>query len=250
MLPIRSMNADDVPWGMKLKDQAGWNQTPADWQRLLALQPQGCFAAEYDGQVVGTTCVTCFGAVAWISMVLVDASYRGRGIGTRLMEHALAYLEGKKIKTARLDATPLGRPVYARLGFAAQYDIARREGTAEPIPVRRQSPRIVPAAWQQLDAIAGLDCQSPPLCLNVAGPERLSVRAVCEEFARILAKPARFCGEEAPDALLSDGQEAYRRYGPAQVGAPQMIRWVAEWTGQGAPTHGKPTHFQSRDGAF
>jgi hypothetical protein len=49
---------------------------------------------------------------------------------------------------------------------------------------------------------------------------------------------------------LSDGQEAYRRYGPAQVGARQMIRWVAEWTGQGAPTHGKPTHFESRDGAF
>jgi hypothetical protein len=93
-------------------------------------------------------------------MVLVDASYRGRGIGTRLMEHALAYLEGKKIKTARLDATPLGRPVYARLGFAAQYDVARWEGTAAPIPVRRQSPRIVPAAWQQLDAIAGVDCQA------------------------------------------------------------------------------------------
>ncbi len=156
-MSIRPMNADDVPWGMKLKDQAGWNQTPADWQRLLALQPEGCFVAEWDGRVVGTTCVTCFGPVGWISMVLVDLRYRGRGVGTRLMEHALAHLDGERIRTVRLDATPLGQPVYAKLGFTAEYEMARWEGTVE---AGRLDAGIMCAAQEQLDAIAELDRQA------------------------------------------------------------------------------------------
>jgi GNAT superfamily N-acetyltransferase len=156
-MSIRPMNADDVPRGMTLKDQAGWNQTPADWQRLLALQPEGCFVAEWDGRVVGTTCVTCFGPVGWISMVLVDLRYRGRGVGTRLMEHALAHLDGERIRTVRLDATPLGQPVYARLGFTAEYEMVRWEGTVE---AGRLDAGIMCAAQEQLDAIAELDRQA------------------------------------------------------------------------------------------
>ena len=113
--------------------------------------------------MAGTACVTSFGPVAWISMVLVDASYRGRGIGTRLMEHALAWLEGEKIRTVRLDATPLGRPVYARLGFAAEYEVARWESTAEQgrlVSIPGQSPRILPVDGEQLDEIAALDLQA------------------------------------------------------------------------------------------
>ena len=47
------------------------------------------------------------------------------------MEHALAHLDGERIRTVRLDATPLGRPVYAKLGFTAEYEVARWEGTVE-----------------------------------------------------------------------------------------------------------------------
>lgn len=94
------------------------------------------------------------------------------------------------------------------------------------------------------------DTASPPLYLNVAGPERLCVRAVCEEFGRLLGKTVQFTGVESSDALLSDARETYRRYGPTQVSAQQMIRWIAHWIGQDRPTLGKPTHFESRDGAF
>ena len=94
------------------------------------------------------------------------------------------------------------------------------------------------------------DAESPPLVLNVAGPERLSVRAVCEEFGRILDKPVRFRGQEAPDALLSNGQEAYRRDGPSQVSVRQMSGWIAQWIRRGGARLGKPTHFESRNGAF
>ncbi len=81
-------------------------------------------------------------------------------------------------------------------------------------------------------------------------PTPAAVRAVCEEFGRILGKPARFCGKEAPDALLNNAREACRRFGPTQVGVPQMIRWIARWIRAGGSRLDKPTHFESRSGAF
>jgi GNAT superfamily N-acetyltransferase len=130
MITIRTMTAADVPWAMALKEQALWNQTPADWRRFLELEPDGCFAALWQGQAAGTAAAFAFGTVGWIAMVLVERSLRGRGIATRLMEHALAYLDQRGVRTVRLDATPLGRPIYERLGFAPQWELARLGGVA------------------------------------------------------------------------------------------------------------------------
>src|SRR6266851_2805185 len=107
MTHIRLMTVTDLPLGLRLSSQAGWNQTEADWRRFLDLQPDGCFVAEWDGTPVGTTTTSIFGSVAWIAMVLVDESVRGRGIGTALMRHALDFLDRCGIPTIRLDATPL-----------------------------------------------------------------------------------------------------------------------------------------------
>jgi GNAT superfamily N-acetyltransferase len=162
MFSIRPMNADDVPRGMELKDQAGWNQTPLDWHRLLDLQPAGCFVAQREYRTVGTACCTTFGSIGWISMVLVDVAYRGQGIGTQLMSHALTFLDRQKVETVRLDATPLGRPVYARLGFIAEYEVSRHERAAEPasngfhITGLRDS-HVAVANSNQMDSIAELD---------------------------------------------------------------------------------------------
>jgi GNAT superfamily N-acetyltransferase len=126
MIRIRPMTLDDLPLGMHLKARAGWNQTEADWRRFLSLGDG--FVAEWDGAAVGTTMTFLFGPVAWVAMVLVDEAVRGRGIGTALMRHALAHLDGRGVKSVRLDATPLGRPVYEKLGFVADYTLHRYEG--------------------------------------------------------------------------------------------------------------------------
>jgi len=156
MLHVRTMTPDDVPLGMRLKDIAGWNQTEADWRRLLALEPAGCFLAEWDRRPAGTACVSVFPPLGWVSMVLVDPPVRGRGIATRLMQHALTYLDGRGVPTVRLDATPLGRAVYERLGFVAEYEVARWEGPAAgrigPVPVM-----LDPVAPADMAAVAALD---------------------------------------------------------------------------------------------
>jgi len=168
MIRIRTMTVRDVPLGMRLKEQAGWNQTEADWRRVLALEPEGCFVAEMAGRRVGTTATSVFDSVGWLSLVLVDASVRGRGVGTQLLQHALDYLEGRRVVTVRLDATPLGRPIYERLGFVAEYELARFTGTvvggessvavvSDAAQSTETSAIVVPAGAEHLEAIVELD---------------------------------------------------------------------------------------------
>jgi GNAT superfamily N-acetyltransferase len=155
-ISIRTMTTRDLPLGMMLKDQAGWNQTRADWLRFLAMEPEGCFVAEWDGRPAGTTVTAVLGNVGWIAMVLVEKSVRGRGIGSRLVQHAVAHLERRQVGTVRLDATDLGRPVYEKLGFVSEYEVARWEGIA---PRAACDAAVTPVAVDQLGAVAELDRQ-------------------------------------------------------------------------------------------
>jgi GNAT superfamily N-acetyltransferase len=132
VIRVRGMTEGDVPLGMELKRHAGWNQTEADWQRLLALEPDGCFVAELDGTPSATLTTCVFGAVAWIAMVLVRPQVRGRGLAKALLAHALEYLDRRGVRSIRLDATPMGEPLYTRLGFVVQYPLCRYEGVLPP----------------------------------------------------------------------------------------------------------------------
>jgi GNAT superfamily N-acetyltransferase len=132
MIEIRQMTIDDLRLGLQLSRQAGWNQTESDWLRFMNMEPEGCFVAELDGCSVGTTTTCIFDQVAWIAMVLVDEGSRRKGVGTALLKHSLDYLERRQVKTIRLDATRTGQPVYEKLGFVPEYELARFEGIARP----------------------------------------------------------------------------------------------------------------------
>ena len=146
-LLLRLMAPDDVPAGMRLTEIAAWNQTGSDWERFLRASPQGCFVAEANGEVAGTVATISYeGRFAWIGMVLVDPAYRGRGIGTKLLEKAIAYLDGCGIPSMKLDATPQGKPLYEGLGFVIDYELERwqlqrvleSEAEVELCPVTRE----------------------------------------------------------------------------------------------------------------
>jgi len=130
MIAVRPMTVADIPLGLKLARQAGWNQIETDWRRFLALQPDGCFVGELDGTAVATIAAFIFGPVAWIAMVLVDVESRRRGVATTLLKHALDFLDRQGAKTIRLDATAAGQPVYEKLGFVPEYPLTRYMGTA------------------------------------------------------------------------------------------------------------------------
>lgn len=93
-------------------------------------------------------------------------------------------------------------------------------------------------------------CSSPPLVLNLTGPETLSVRAIAAEFGRRFGVDPLFEGAESPTALISNASKASDLFGYPSVTAGQMIDWIAAWIAAGGATLNKPTHFEARDGRF
>jgi nucleoside-diphosphate-sugar epimerase len=171
-------------------------------------------------------------------------------------EYAMSCLGRERIfeHFSRTDGTPTA---LLRLNYAAEL----RYGVLVDVALRVVSGRPVSLAMGHFNALWQGDANamalaafahvaSPPLVVNLAGPETLSVRRVAEEFGRLLGRAVAFEGTEAADALLSNGERGHQLFGRPRVTADQMIAWVADWLRRGGPTLGKPTHFESRDGRF
>ena len=164
-LELRPLTSADVPFGMRLAELAGWNQTPADWRRAVQLASEGAWAARIMGRDAGTITTCRFGAVGWIGVLLVDPELRRRGVGRKLFERALEWLESHGVQSIRLDATPLGQPLYDQYGFQVDFELSRYAGAAyESVDdaerrLHTSSPivEVVDAEETQIAQIASLD---------------------------------------------------------------------------------------------
>lgn len=131
-LEIDRLTADDVDAAWTLSRQAGWNQTRADWQRLVELFPGTCFAGRVGGDVVATSTLATYDAtVGWIGMVLVDEDHRRRGYGSEIFEQALCAGLNRNLDVIGLDATDAGRTVYEQYEFKTVVGIDRWSGAVE-----------------------------------------------------------------------------------------------------------------------
>jgi nucleoside-diphosphate-sugar epimerase len=137
------------------------------------------------------------------------------------------------------------------LRYGVLVDLAKRVWNEHPVDLAMGSVNVI---WQgdacAMTLCALADCASPAFILNVAGPELLRVREICERLGDLLGKPPRFIGAEGTDALLNNGSAGHQRYGLPQVDAGRMLHWVADWVRRGGALLGKPTHFEVRDGKF
>ncbi len=150
--------------------------------------------------------------------------------------------------------TPL---VLVRLNYAVDLrygvlvDLARKVATGAPIDVTMGHFNCI---WQG-DAndmiLRSLDlAASPPMPLNLTGPQVLSVRDVARRQGALMARPVHFVGLEAETALLSDSARACAALGAPPTPLDAMLRWTAHWIERGGPTLDKPTHFEVRDGQY
>lgn len=128
-LEIERLTADDVDDARRLSTQAGWNQTRADWERLLDLFPDTCFAGRLGDELVATSTLATYGDVGWIGMVLVDEAHRRQGYGSELFERALDAAHDRGLDVVGLDATDAGREVYRQYGFEPVVGIDRWSGS-------------------------------------------------------------------------------------------------------------------------
>ncbi|MBV9566108.1 MAG: GNAT family N-acetyltransferase [Bradyrhizobium sp.] len=121
---IGTLSPDDAAAGLALSTEAQWNQNEADW--LFFLNRARVFGArDRNGRVVASAALLPYSlSDAWISMVLVTASWRRRGLATRLVDTCLD-TAGKLGLTCWLDATPAGAAVYGPLGFVPTIETRR-----------------------------------------------------------------------------------------------------------------------------
>ena len=137
------------------------------------------------------------------------------------------------------------------LRYGILLDIAEKVYTEKSISLEMGNVNVI---WQgDANAVAlraFAHCQSPPLILNVTGPETVSVRYLASRFGVLLNKPPQLEGKESETALLSNASQCHQLFGYPRVSLEQMIEWVTEWVRIGGTTLQKPTHFEARDGKF
>lgn len=154
MVSFRLMTTDDLPFLNRMVALAGWNQIGADWLRYIELEPEGCFVAELNGVPVGTaTTITYEDKVGWIGMVIVDPAARGKGVGTELLNQCISYLRSR-VACIKLDATPMGEPIYRKLGFSPEYRVSRMLLERGSWGNRQSASQLVPKQLYHYDAEA------------------------------------------------------------------------------------------------
>ncbi|QDU39142.1 hypothetical protein Mal4_34770 [Maioricimonas rarisocia] len=155
---------------------------------------------------------------------------------------------------ADVQKTPM---VLLRLNYACEFrygvlvDLAEQVAAGTPIDLAMSYVNVIWQGDANSRTLAALTlAESPARLLNLAGPEVLRVRDVCERLGELLGRPVRFTGEEHEDALLNNAAAADALWGPPRVPVDELLTGIATWVRRGGERLGKPTHFEVRDGAF
>jgi ribosomal protein S18 acetylase RimI-like enzyme len=135
---------------------------PTSFSPMLALhrviEPEGFWVAVDGSKIVGTVGAIDYGRVAYIALMTVLPELQGRGLGRRLMNHALAWLAARGCRVVLLDATAKGAALYETMGFvddSTAYDYARPAEALPPPTVATSHVR--PARATDLPGIVALD---------------------------------------------------------------------------------------------
>lgn len=139
---IRLMNIEDYDrvyalWlscaGMGLNDL---DDSREGIGKYLNRNPETCFVAQEGEQLVGVILAGHDGRRGYIHHTAVNPAFRGRGIGTALVDAAMAALENCGIHKAALVVfarNKAGNDFWEHRGFTAREDLVYRNRTIHPM---------------------------------------------------------------------------------------------------------------------
>lgn len=120
------LDASWISHALLLSEEAGWNQIADDW--AVFFTHGTVLGITYGERLVATSAVLPYGSkFGWLSMVLVTAEWRRRGLANRLVAACTSLLRDCG-KAALLDAAPDATEIYAKLGFVPLCSMERWEG--------------------------------------------------------------------------------------------------------------------------
>jgi GNAT superfamily N-acetyltransferase len=117
------LSAEDIAGALALSDEANWNQISDDWTVFMEIGE--AYGMRAENRLVASAAILPFGGgFGWISMVLVTAEWRRRGLASHLLNRCIAALR-QRGDGSLLDATPQGALVYNKLGFVTRCGMVR-----------------------------------------------------------------------------------------------------------------------------
>ncbi len=167
---LEKMTPKHLDRALELSRQVQWPHRREDWELVQSIS-QGIVALEED-RLVATVMMTPYGDdAATINMVIVDAAMRGRGLGRKMLEEALAKA-GER--TCYLVATQEGLPLYEKVGFAVTGETVQHQG----VPLRVEAPAHV--TWSESGDHANLVA----LDRAASGHDRTALMEILRERAK------------------------------------------------------------------
>ena len=105
-------------------------------EKYLLRNPETCFVAEKDGEIVGAIMSGHDGRRGFIHHTAVKVSERGQGIGGALVDHAMAALKREGIHKVALVVfarNEIGNSFWEKRGFTTREDLVYRDKNINPL---------------------------------------------------------------------------------------------------------------------
>src|SRR5579862_2780384 len=201
---------------MALSAEAGWNQTPEDWELFVQRGTVYGLPGGEGGPAATGAVLPYAGGFAWISMVLVTTPRRRERLGTRILEKCCSDVVERGL-VAMLDATPAGERVYRPLGFEPMFGLKRWQsqgGGNDDGGSPKRPAGIRPMTKDDMAAAVTLDAAAfgprrQFLLDDLFGRER-ALAFVTEGDVRgfVLARPGRLATQIGPLIAADEGVAA------------------------------------------
>jgi GNAT superfamily N-acetyltransferase len=124
MFQIKRLAQKDYEFAVDLANTMDWNMATEDFEFMASLEPEGCFVLVEGSKRLGIATCISYGKVGWFGNLIIKPEYRNRGGGSALVNHALAYLNGKGVETVGLYAYSNLVDFYESLGFNQDEDFS------------------------------------------------------------------------------------------------------------------------------
>lgn len=127
-ISFRTMRSSDFAFAIRLTDTMQWDLTEKDFRFMMTLEPEGSFVALDGPTRIGVITTVRFGEIGWIGNVMMKPSHRSKGVGAKLVKHAMRYLAEKGVAAIGLYSYENTVQFYEKLGFKPDLSFVRFVG--------------------------------------------------------------------------------------------------------------------------